>query len=170
MPFAALNSDPVVMEHFPEPLTRAESDVFVDRIEERFESQGFGLWALEVVDPERPVEFIGYTGLNPPSFEAHFTPAIEVGWRLARTAWGHGYASEAALAAVRHGFEVSGLDEIVSFTTIANVRSQAVMRRIGMTHDPSDDFDMPTLPVTHPMRRHVLYRLRADAVRETSAT
>lgn len=168
-PFAALNSDPLVMEHFPAMLTRAESDAMVDRIEERFDAQGYGLWALEVADPDRPAAFIGYTGLNPTSFEAHFTPAVEIGWRLARTAWGHGYATEAALAAVRHGFEVSGLDEIVSFTTIANARSQAVMRRIGMTHDPSDDFDMPTLPVGHPMRRHVLYRLRADAVRETSA-
>ena len=121
---------------------------------------GFGLWALERRDNG---EFIGFTGLAWVPWSAHFTPAIEVGWRLAPKAWGHGYATEAAREAVRFGFEDAGLDEIVSFTVPANVRSRAVMERLGMTHDPVDDFvddfDHPRLAVGHPLRRHVLYRL-----------
>jgi RimJ/RimL family protein N-acetyltransferase len=156
-PFAAMNADPVVMEHFPAPLSREESDAFVDRIEQQHEQRGWGLWALEVRETGR---FIGFTGLAVPRFEAAFTPAVEVGWRLAREAWGLGYASEAARAAVAVGFGPVGLDEIVSFTAVANGRSRAVMRRIGMTHDVADDFDHPGLPEGHPLRRHVLYRLR----------
>lgn len=155
-PFAALNADPEVMEHFPAPLTRAGSDAMIDRIEAGFDEYGFGLWAIEVTDTGR---FIGFTGLSVPRFTAHFTPAVEVGWRLARSAWGHGYASEAARRALAYGFDEVGLDEIVSFTTVTNVRSQAVMARIGMTHDPLDDFDHPLVAATSPLRRHVLYRL-----------
>ncbi len=151
-PFAALNADPEVMEHFPAPLSRAESDAFVDRIEAGFAEHGFGLWAVEVVATG---EFVGFTGLSRP----RFMPGVEVGWRLARPAWGHGYASEAARAAVRHGFEAVGLPEIVSFTVPANVRSHAVMRRIGMTRDPDGDFDHPRVPEGSPLRRHVLYRI-----------
>jgi ribosomal-protein-alanine N-acetyltransferase len=153
-PFAELNADPEVMEHFPERLTRAQSDAFADRIQAGFEERGWGLWALEVDGA-----FIGYTGLQPVSFDAHFTPAVEIGWRLARGAWGHGYASEAARAAAAFAFAELELDELVSFTTTANTRSQAVMRRIGMTHDPADDFDHPNLPDGHAMQRHVLFRL-----------
>jgi len=158
-PFAALNADPEVMEHFPATLSRAESDAFVERIEARFERDGYGLWALEVAETGR---FIGYTGLAPQTFPAHFTPAVEVGWRLARFAWGHGFATEAARAALVFGFERARLEEIVSFTAPTNLRAQAVMQRVGMTHDPADDFDHPALPEGHPLSRHVLYRRRAD--------
>jgi len=155
-PFAAMNADPRVMEHFPAPLSRLESDALIDEFEARFDPRNFGLWALERRDDGT---FIGFTGLAAVPWAAHFTPAIEVGWRLAPEAWGSGYASEAAREAVRFGFEDAGLDEIVSFTVPANVRSRAVMERLGMTHDPADDFDHPRLPAGHPLRRHVLYRL-----------
>jgi RimJ/RimL family protein N-acetyltransferase len=154
--FAALNADPEVMEHHPSTLDRAASDRLVDAVVGGWSEHGFGLWAVERADNEA---FLGFTGLSRPSFEAHFTPAVEVGWRLARHAWGQGYATEAARATLRFGFEVAGLEQIVSFTVPANVRSRRVMERIGMTHDPADDFDHPKLPVGHPLRRHVLYRL-----------
>ena len=157
-PFAAMNSDPEVMEHFPARLTRAESDAFVDRIEAGFAEHGFGLWAVEV---QATGEFIGFTGLSVPSFDAHFTPAVEIGWRLARPAWGHGYASEAARRALAEGFTTFGLAEVVSFTSVTNVRSQAVMGRIGMTHDPADDFGHPRIAPDHPLHRHVLWRIKA---------
>jgi ribosomal-protein-alanine N-acetyltransferase len=117
---------------------------------------------------------VGFTGLERPSFEAHFTPAVEVGWRLARSAWGHGYATEAGRASLAFGFDAVGLEEIVSFTSVANMRSRAVMERLGMTHDPGDDFDHPELPEANRLRRHVLYRGSARdwprrATRETAA-
>ena len=155
-PFAALNADPEVMRHFPAPLDRAASDAFVDRAAAAIEETGWGIWALEERSTGR---FLGFTGLAVPRFTAHFTPAVEVGWRLARSAWGHGYATEAARAAVAVGFAELGLEQIVSFTVPANARSRAVMERLGMTHDESDDFDHPRLPVDSPLRRHVLYRL-----------
>jgi RimJ/RimL family protein N-acetyltransferase len=155
LPFAALNADPEVMAHFPHLLTTDESDALADRIETDWEG-GCAPWALEEAATG---EFIGFAGLSRPRFDAHFTPAVEVGWRLRRASWGHGYATEAAAAALRHGFGARGLDQIVSFTSTTNGRSQAVMRRIGMTHDPADDFDHPSLPEGHPLRRHVLYRL-----------
>lgn len=158
-PFAALNADPRVMEHFPSTLTREESDAFVrERILPQFEALGFGLWAVEVPGAS---PFVGYVGLMEQTFEAPFTPCIEVGWRLAFEAWGHGYATEAARLAVRYGFEQVGLDEILSFTALSNTRSIAVMERLGMRHD--GDFDHPRVPVGHPLRRHVLYRLRRPA-------
>ena len=159
-PFAALNADPAVMEHFPAPLSRAESDAFIDRVAPQVEQRGWGLWALEVRDTGA---FIGYTGLAAPRFDAHFTPAVEVGWRLARDAWGFGFATEAARAALAVGFGSIGLDEIVSFAAVGNTRSRAVMERIGMTHDEADDFDHPALPEGHRVRRHVLYRLAAHS-------
>jgi RimJ/RimL family protein N-acetyltransferase len=155
-PFAAMNADPVVMEFFPDRLTREQSEDLIEKIEAGFEANGFGLWALEV---QATGEFVGFTGLAKPTFDAHFTPAVEVGWRLARSAWGKGYATEAARAAIAYGFEEAGLVEIVSFTTATNMRSRAVMERIGMTHDLDDDFDHPALPAGHPLGRHVLYRL-----------
>jgi RimJ/RimL family protein N-acetyltransferase len=157
-PFAVLNADPMVMEYFPGRLTRAESDDLIARIETGFATRGLGLWALEV---RATGEFAGFAGLTVPSFNAHFTPAVEVGWRLARSAWGQGYATEAGLASVAFGFRDAGLDEIVSFTSAANVRSRAVMERIGMTHDPADDFDHPGLDETDLLRPHVLYRISA---------
>lgn len=154
-PFAALNTDPEVMEHMTRLLTRAESDALVDRVEAGFEEHGFGWWAVEVPGVAR---FVGFVGLSVPSFEAHFTPAVEVGWRLARPFWGCGYATEAAAAALADGFGRVGLGEIVSFAVPANVRSVRVMERLGMTHDPADDFDHPWFPEGHRLRRHVLYR------------
>lgn len=154
--FAAINADPAVMEHFPAPLDRAASDALADRIAEHVAARGFGLWALEVPGVHA---FAGFVGLAVPRFEAPFTPCVEVGWRLARGAWGHGYATEAARLAVDDGFARLGLAEVVSFTVPANARSRAVMERLGMAHDPADDFDHPLLPPGHPLRRHVLYRL-----------
>lgn len=156
-PFAALNADPEVMAHFPSPLAASASDRLVEAIVEGWAANRFGLWAIERVEDGA---FLGFTGLSRPSFDAPFMPAVEVGWRLARFAWGHGYASEAARAALAFGFESVRLEEIVSFTVPANERSQQVMERIGMSHDPADDFDHPKLPFGHPLRRHVLYRLR----------
>ena len=155
-PFAALNADPEVMRHFRAPLDRAASDAFVDRIEASFDELGYGLWAVEVVADGR---FIGFTGLARHTFPAPFTPCVEVGWRLARDAWGHGYATEAARAALDVGFGELRLAEIVSMTAASNVRSQAVMRRLGMTRDAADDFAHPSLPEDHPLRPHVLYRI-----------
>jgi RimJ/RimL family protein N-acetyltransferase len=165
-PFAALNADPLVMEHFPAPLSREDSDALVQRIEDSFELRGYGLWAVEVATTR---EFIGFTGLSVPSFDAHFTPAVEVGWRLARRSWGRGYATEAARAALAFAFEEVELNDLVSFTATTNQRSQAVMRRIGMTHDPADDFDHPRLPDGDRLRRHVLYRLDAQRWRTLAA-
>ena len=131
-PFAALSADPVVMEHFPAMMTRQESDAFVDRIEAELDAVGYGLWVVEVVGLV-PAPFVGVVGLHRVPFAAHFspttdgTPAVEVGWRLSREHWGRGYATEAARAAIAHGFDTAGLDEIVSFTTLANERSWHVM-------------------------------------------
>jgi ribosomal-protein-alanine N-acetyltransferase len=156
-PFAALNADPRVMEFFPAPLSRAESDAGAARIAAHFEAQGFGLWAAEVIGG---APFIGYVGLAVPAFRAHFTPCTEIGWRLAHDAWGHGYATEGATEVRRFAFETLRLPEIVSLTVPANARSRRVMEKLGMRRDPADDFDHPRLPEGHPLRRHVLYRLR----------
>jgi ribosomal-protein-alanine N-acetyltransferase len=153
--FAKINADPRVMEYYPSTLTTDESNALVDRIEARF-ADGIGLWAVEV---PAQTAFIGYVGLAPATFTAQFTPAVEVGWRLAHEYWGHGYAPEAAQAALADGFERLGLEEIVSFTARINVRSRRVMEKLGMTHDPSDDFDHPVV-VDRRLRPHVLYRLR----------
>jgi len=157
-PFARLNGDPVVMRLFPSTLSREQSDAMVDRIETHFDEHGFGLWAVEApgVAP-----FIGFVGLSVPSFEAHFMPAVEVGWRLDQPYWGYGYATEAARATLADGFGRAGLREIVSFTAPVNVPSIRVMERIGMTRDPVGDFDHPRVPEGHPLRRHVLYRISA---------
>ncbi|WP_329520608.1 GNAT family N-acetyltransferase [Spirillospora sp. NBC_01491] len=165
-PFAELNADPRVMEHFPAPLTRAGSDALVDGFEAGFERRGFGLWALEVAATGA---FIGFTGLSVPSFQAPFLPAVEIGWRLARDAWGHGYAAEAARRALAFGFEDAGLREVVSFTSVPNERSQAVMRRIGMRPDAAGAFDHPRLPAGHRLERHVLWRLDAATWRAGGA-
>ncbi len=153
--FAALNADPVVMEHFAAPLDRAESDAMVDRVEADLAERGWGLWAAERRDDGT---FIGFIGLSVPGFDADFTPCVEVGWRLARRHWGHGFAPEGGRAAVRFGFEELGLEEIVSFTTTGNQNSRRVMEKIGMRL--AREFDHPRLPEGHPIRRHVLYTLR----------
>lgn len=156
--FAALNADPVVMEHFPACLSRAESDAMMARIRQQIANQGWGLWAIELPGV---CSFIGYCGLQTVLFDAPFTPAVEIGWRFAQAYWGQGYAFEAAQAALSFGFEGLNLPEIVSFTVPANERSWRLMERLGMTHNPADDFDHPRLPEGHPLRRHVLYRKTA---------
>jgi RimJ/RimL family protein N-acetyltransferase len=156
-PFAALNSDPETMRYFPARLARAESDDLAERLGLVIVMRGWGLWAVEL---KTGPEFIGFVGLNEVDFEAHFTPAIEVGWRLARQYWGIGYASEAARAAVDFAFRELALKEIVSMTTVANTRSRRVMERLGMMREPTGDFDHPRVPAG-PLRRHVLYRLSA---------
>ena len=154
-PFAALNADPTVMEFFPKTLDTDESDAIVDRVQAGFAQHGYGPWALEV---KGAASFIGFCGIWTPRFEAHFTPCIEIGWRLAFDAWGHGYASEASAAALEFGFERLGLSEIVAFATPDNHRSRRVMERLGMAYDPAGDFDHPNDP-DGPRRRPVLYRL-----------
>jgi RimJ/RimL family protein N-acetyltransferase len=154
-PFAALNSDPETMRYFPARLRRAESDAFAERAGLLIALRGWGLWAVEL---KAGGEFIGFVGLNEVDFQADFTPAVEVGWRLARQYWGNGYATEAARAAVDFGFRELGLEEIVAMTTPANQRSRRVMERLGMVRDPAADFDHPRFPAW-PLRRHVLYRL-----------
>lgn len=156
-PFAALNADPAVMEYFPSPLTREQSDGFADRVEAHFERYGFGLWAVEVVDGP---PFIGFVGLNVVAADDALpcAPALETGWRLARSSWGQGYASEAAVASLHFAFDRLQVDEVVAFTTVLNARSRAVMTRIGLTHDPERDFEHPRVPVGHRLRPHVLYR------------
>jgi RimJ/RimL family protein N-acetyltransferase len=156
-PFAALNADPQVMEFFPKVLTRAESDAVAGRIRDHFARHGFGLWAVEVPGA---ADFVGFVGLAVPSFEAHFTPCVEIGWRLAREHWGHGYATEAATAALAFGFGERALEEIVAFTVPANIPSRRVMGRLGMRRLPADDFEHPAIAEGHPLRSHVLYRLR----------
>jgi RimJ/RimL family protein N-acetyltransferase len=155
-PFAALNADPRVMEHFPATLSTDESDAVAARIEAGLERLGYGLWALEI---PAVAPFAGFVGISVPSFEAHFTPCVEIAWRLAAEHWGRGYAPEAARAALAHGFGTLGLREIVSFTRPANLRSRRVMEKIGMLHDPADDFDHPDFPEGH--RVNVLYRIPA---------
>jgi RimJ/RimL family protein N-acetyltransferase len=154
-PFAAMNADPRVMEFYRQRLSREESDAYIDRIEAHFENKGFGLFAAELRESG---EFIGYSGLRVPGFEASFTPCVEIGWRLAAGHWGRGLATESARAALLWGFESLGLPEIVSFAVPANVRSIRVMQKLGMKRDEAGDFDHPNLPPGHPLRRHVLYR------------
>jgi ribosomal-protein-alanine N-acetyltransferase len=156
-PFAQMNADPEVRRHFVSTLDRRASQLFIERAEREFEECGLGIWAVEV---RGQVPFIGFVGLSHVGFHAHFTPAVEIGWRLARPYWGHGYATEAARASLAFGFDRQELPEIVSFTVSGNTRSRAVMERLGMTRAPADDFDHPSIPEGHPLRRHVLYRLR----------
>ena len=158
-PFAELNADPRVMRYFPARLSRDQSDALADRIETHLNEHGWGLWAVEIpgIAP-----FAGFIGLARPGFDAHFTPCVEIGWRLSAEFWGHGYATEGALEVLAFGFRELALNAIVSFTTEANLPSRRVMERIGMTHDPADDFDHPSLPDGHPLRRHVLYRKKKE--------
>ena len=156
-PFHAINSDPRVMRHLPKPLDRAESDALAGRIRGHFAAHGFGLWAVEV---SGQADFIGFVGLSIPRFDAHFTPCVEIGWRLDARCWGRGFATEAASHALDFAFGRLGLQEVVSFTVLANRRSRRVMERIGMSRSAADDFEHPLLPQGHPLRAHVLYRCR----------
>jgi RimJ/RimL family protein N-acetyltransferase len=154
-PFAELNADPRVMEFFPSTLTPEQSDGMADRCESLIGERGWGLWAVEL---KTNGSFIGFVGLHIPVAELPFSPCTEVGWRLGFDYWGHGFATEAARAALCVGFETLGLDEIVSFTAVANLRSRAVMERLGMQQ--SGLFDHPSVPVGNSLREHCLYRLR----------
>ncbi len=156
VPFARLNADPRVMQHFPSVLDSAESDRLVDEFERHFDQHGFGRWAVEVIGGEA---LIGFVGLGRPQFSAPFMPCVEIGWRLAADHWGRGYATEAAEAALRFGFTTAGLPEVVSFTATVNLPSRRVMEKLGMQHHPAEDFDHPRLPREHRLCRHVLYRL-----------
>jgi RimJ/RimL family protein N-acetyltransferase len=155
--FAKMNADSRVMEFMPGPLSSEASDSLVEKIRRHFRTHGFGLYAAELLDDH---SFIGYIGLAIPTFAAQFTPCVEIGWRLAAEHWGRGLATEGARAVGKHAFEDLRLDALVSFTVPANVRSRRVMEKLGMTHDPAEDFDHPRLPAGHPFGRHVLYRLR----------
>ncbi len=155
-PFARMNADPRVMEFMPSCLGRTESDLLFDRIERHFLVHGFGLYAAEL---RAGRSFVGFVGLSVPAFDAPFMPAVEVGWRVAYENWGKGLATEGAHVVVRHAFEELQLEGLVSFTTPLNSRSLRVMEKLGMTHDASDDFEHPNLPVGHWLRPHVLQRL-----------
>jgi RimJ/RimL family protein N-acetyltransferase len=154
-PWAEMNADPEVREYLGDVLTREQSAASAARFQAQLDERGFGFWAVEVLGTG---EFIGFTGLDQVDEGMPFT-GIEVGWRLARPAWGHGYATEAARASLAFGFQVLALPEILAVTTAGNLRSQAVMQRIGMTRDPAGDFDDPAEP-EGPLRRNVLYRIR----------
>lgn len=158
--FAELNADPRVMEFMPAPLSREESDQLFEKIQSHIRAHGFGLYAAELLK-ER--SFLGYIGLTVPSFEAQFTPCVEVGWRLAAEQWNQGLATEGARAVTRHAFQGLGIAALVSFTVPANKPSRRVMEKLGMTHDSAEDFDHPGLPEGHPLRPHVLYRLRRSS-------
>lgn len=154
-PFAALNADPNVMEFFPAPLNRAESDAMADRCQALIAERGWGFWAAEAKNTQ---EFIGFVGLHIPGPELPFSPCVEVGWRLAAKHWGKGFATEAARGALRIGFERLWLPEIVAFTSVDNIRSRAVMERLGMS-EASETFEHPAIPVANALRQHCLYRL-----------
>lgn len=159
-PFAAMNADPEVMQYMLSPMTREQSDGFVDRIEQFFEARGYGLWAVERTDAE---QFIGYVGLWEAPAEVHFAPALEIGYRLGREHWGQGYATEAALTVRDTAFGPLGLENVLSFTAEINTPSRAVMERIGLRRDVDGDFDHPRVPEGNPLRRHVLYRFSEHA-------
>jgi RimJ/RimL family protein N-acetyltransferase len=156
-PYAAMNADPEVMRHFPALLTRAESAASMKRLRRAIDERGWGLWVVEVDG-----KFAGFTGLNPTTFVAPFTPCVEVAWRLYREFWGRSLAYRAATQAIQFGFASLKLPELVSFTAVGNERSRRLMERLGFNHDPTQDFDHPLVPEGHALRRHVLYRMTAD--------
>ena len=166
--FVAMFSDPLAMEFLPAQQDRAAIEAIIGRVRAHFAEHGFGWWAAEL---KGTGAFIGFVGLARVPFEAHFTPAVEIGWRLASAHWHQGYATEGAKAALEAGFTQLGLKEIVSFTVPANQRSRRVMERIGMCHEEADDFDHPRLAADHPLRRHVFYRLARERwLEQRSAT
>jgi RimJ/RimL family protein N-acetyltransferase len=154
--WVAMNADPEVRRYFSSVQTEPEALAEAGRARANLARRGWGMWALEI--PGR-LPFAGMVGLNVPAFEASFMPVVEMGWRLPKAAWGQGWASEAAAAAAAFGFDVLGLEELVAFTTVSNEPSRRVMTRLGMQHDPAEDFDHPTVPEGHPYRKHTLYRL-----------
>ncbi|WP_020563613.1 GNAT family N-acetyltransferase [Methylosarcina fibrata] len=156
-PFAMLNADSRVMEFFPSPLTRTESDAMADRCQSLISERGWGFWVAETKEAS---QFIGFVGLHIPVAELPFSPCIEIGWRLAFQYWGKGFATEAAKGALHVGFELLGLTEIVSFTTVQNIRSRAVMERLGMR--ATSTFEHPSVPIGSPLREHCLYQLSRE--------
>jgi len=156
-PFAAMNADPAVMRYFAAPLSAEETRLAMQRVEEQFALHGFGFWAAEL---KSSGEFAGFIGLGVPRFEAHFTPCVEIGWRLREKFWNRGLATEGARAVLEWAFETVGLREIVAFTAAGNLASRRVMEKIGMLRDPAEDFEHPSLPEGHALRPHVLYRAR----------
>jgi RimJ/RimL family protein N-acetyltransferase len=166
-PFFELNTHPLVVESLGSSPSRDESDAMVERYGEELGREGWGLWAVEIAGG---TPFAGMVGLHRVNPALPCAPAVEVGWRLHPDHWGHGYATEAASAALDFGFGEAGLDEIVAFTTTVNTRSQAVMSHIGMTRDVGGDFDHPSLPEGSPLRRHVLYRISAPDDARSVAT
>lgn len=156
-PFVKMSADPAVMRHFPDTLNREEAFAVIDRIQRMFDELGFGFWAVEAPGV---TSFAGFVGLASPKFETHFTPCIEIGWRLAKEHWGKGYATEAAQAALQFGFE--RFDEIVAFTVPENRASRRVMTKLGMIHREEENFQHPSLPDGHPLKLHVLYRLQRN--------
>lgn len=164
-PFARMNADPRVMEWFPRTLNEHESAAVAAAIDWHLSAQGWGLWAVEIPGV---ADFIGLVGLNPAD-DALGYPAVEVGWRLAAEHWGRGYAPEAAQASLAYGFDTLALEEIVSLTAVGNAKSRRVMEKIGMTHDPGDDFDHPRIPTGSALVRHVLYRINRSAFAEARA-
>ncbi len=153
--FATMNADGEVMEFFPQVLTWDESVACLERLRRGIQTRGWGLWAVEIDST-----LAGFTGLAEPTFQAHFMPCVEIGWRFHRRFWGQGFALEAARIALRFGFENLRLGEIVSFTARLNERSQRLMQRLGMTYSPTEDFEHPLIPLGHVLRPHVLYRIR----------
>ena len=162
-PFATMNADPQVMEHFPSLLSKSESDALATRIQTHFDEHGYGLWAVEI---PQTTSFAGFIGLSTPRFEAHFTPCTEIGWRLAAPYWGQGYATEGARRVLTYAFDSLRLSEVVSLTASCNLRSIRVMQRIDMRTTPKDDFDHPLVPAAHRLSRHVLYRIRRNEANE----
>jgi len=160
--YAELNADPMVMRYFPNVLSRQESDASADRIAAHLLEHGFTMWAVELIGIE---PFIGFIGLWRTRFEAHFTPCVEIGWRLDQRYWGRGLATEGARASLHFGFSQLKLPEIVAMTAVSNTPSRRVMQRLGMIHNPADDFEHPNVPSGHPLQRHVLYRLKAEDFR-----
>lgn len=155
--FADLNADPLVRRYFPTLLSRAESDAEADKIRRAMSKNSYGFWAAELKDDN---QFIGFVGLYNVTIDAHFSPAVEIGWRLAHKYWNRGYATEGARAALQYGFESLHQNEIVAYTVTENTASRRVMEKLGMIHNSADDFNHPLLPIEHPMSRHVLYRIR----------
>jgi ribosomal-protein-alanine N-acetyltransferase len=160
-PFAKMNANPRVMEFFAGCLTREESDQFIDRAESDIENYGFGLFAAELKETSA---FIGFIGLHTTTFQAHFTPAVEIGWRIDEPYWRKGLATEGSRGVIEYAFKRLRLDALVSFTAPDNQSSRRLMERLGMTHNPADDFNHPRLPEGHRLRRQVLYRLKNPAL------
>lgn len=159
-PFAKMNADPKVMKYFPSVLSKEESNQTVKKMESKIKETGYGFLAVSLLDTAEFIGFIGLNSIDNSNWPVHFSPAIEIGWRLAVPYWGKGYATEGAIACLKYGFESLNLKEIVSFTAEKNKPSRAVMERIGMHYDPKGDFDHPKLLEKHPLKKCVLYRLK----------